>query len=93
MLTRRLCLLHVLLVLGCFAHATPESTSQVVIHPKEHPGALRNPLKGFRPDVGPQVFRHEYATLARCYFKWNELEDRESNGIDRIINHARRTWY
>jgi hypothetical protein len=66
--------------------------SQVAIRPKEYPGALRNPMKGFRPDAGPRAFTHEYGTLARCYLKWNELENSESDGIERIIRVCNERW-
>jgi hypothetical protein len=73
------------MLLGCWVSIGAGSSNQVVIRPKEYSGALRNPLKGFRPDTGPRAFTHEYATLARCYLKWNELENSESDGIDRIL--------
>lgn len=68
------------------------AASQVVIRPHEYSGALRNPLKGFRPDTGPRAFRHEYATLTRCYLRWNELEDHESDGIERIMRVCNERW-
>ncbi len=71
---------------------TAAKSHQVVVRPQEYQGALRNPLKGFRPDISPRAFRHEYATLARCYLKWNELEDGESDGIDRILRICDERW-
>ncbi len=63
-----------------------------VIRPREYPGALRNPLEGFRPDTGPRAFTHEYGTLARCYLKWNELENSESDGVERIMRVCNERW-
>ncbi len=65
---------------------------EVVIRLTEYPYALRNPLKGFRPDTNPRAFRHEYATITRCYLKWNDLENDESDGIDRIRDLCNRRW-
>ena len=75
--------------LGSIAGA---SSNQVVIRPREYPAALRNPLKGFRPDTGPRAFTHEYGTLARCYLKWNELENSEGDGIERIMRVCNERW-
>jgi len=85
-------LLCVCVVLVCLLHAVGERAVAVVIYPREYPGALRNPLKGFRPDVSPRAFDHEYATLGRCYLKWNELENSESDGIDRIMRVCNERW-
>ncbi len=82
----------VILILGCWASLAAGSNNQVVIRPQEYQGALRNPLKGFRPDTGPRAFTQEYATLARCYLKWNELENSESDGIDRIMRVCNERW-
>ena len=43
--------------------------------------ALRNPMKGFTANIG-----HEWATLAHRYIRWNELENHESDGLDRILD-------
>jgi hypothetical protein len=44
---------------------------------------IRNPLKGFTRNGGWSD--HPFATTAHVYIRWNELEDVESDGIDRII--------
>jgi len=62
------------------------------VRPKEYPRALRNPLMGFRPDLGRRAFDHEYATLARHYVKWNEIENAEADGIDRIRAFCNEKW-
>jgi len=69
-----------------------EGTREVVIRPAVYPHALRNPLKGFRPDTSPRAFKHEYATLTRCYLRWNELENDETDTIDRIKEVCDEKW-
>jgi hypothetical protein len=64
----------------------------VTVTPQEYPRALRNPLMGFRPDLGRRAFEHEYATLARHYIKWNEIENAEDDGIDRISDPIHRRF-
>ena len=53
----------------------------IVVYPEEYPSALRNPLKGFRPDMGRNVFRSRFATLARHYIKWNDLEQNKTDDL------------
>lgn len=48
--------------------------------PDYYDRALRNPMKGFTADIG-----HEWATLTHVYIRWNELENNESDGLDKII--------
>ncbi len=64
----------------------------VTVKPQAYPRALRNPLMGFRPDLGRRAFEHEYATLARHYIKWNEIENAEGDGIDRIRAFCNEKW-
>ena len=64
----------------------------VVIHPVEYEYALRNPLKGFRPDANPPRYKHNYAGVVRCYIKWNEIENYESDGIDKIKSYCNAKW-
>ena len=82
----------VVLLVGVAAQLTPADGAEVVIHPTEYPHALRNPLKGFRPNTNPQAFDHEYATLTRCYLRWNELENDESDDIERILRVCNERW-
>jgi hypothetical protein len=92
MLIRSSRLVRIVMLLGCCTHVAVAKGDQVVVRPQEYQGALRNPLKGFRPDTGPRAFTYEYATLARCYLKWNELENSESDGIDRIMRVCNERW-
>ncbi|TWU65450.1 hypothetical protein V7x_09970 [Crateriforma conspicua] len=58
---------------------------EVVFRPVAYPRALRNPLKGFTSGS-------EWQTLQHTYIRWNELEDDESDGIDRIIAILNQKW-
>ena len=40
-------------------------------YPTEYSGALRNPMKGFRPPAYRNNYDKEYATIVRCYLQWN----------------------
>lgn len=73
--------------------SSPENTdSRAIVRPPIYPYALRNPLMGFRPDLGPDAFVHEFATLARHYIRWNEIENERSDGIDRIRDFCNERW-
>jgi hypothetical protein len=62
----------------------------VVIRPAEYPGALRNPMKGFTN----RGFRedNEWATLVHSYIRWNQIENDESDGIDKIRQWCDTAW-
>ncbi len=75
----------------CSMRAIAES-GWVVIVPEEYPYALRNPLKGFRPDTNPRNYQDRYVAVTRCYIKWNELENDERDGIDKIIAFCNEKW-
>ena len=62
------------------------------VYPTEYHGALRNPLKGFRPDTFRNNYDDEYATITRCYLKWNELENDESDTIEKIMDVCNQKW-
>jgi len=67
-----------------------EEPTIITIEPKEYSSALRNPLKGFRARRG--VFDHEWATLWHSYIRWNEIENDESDGIDKIKTFCDQHW-
>jgi len=62
---------------------------EIVVHPVASDEAFKNPLLGFRPDLGGS---NPYATLYRQYIKWNELEDSESDGLDKIKAFSDAAW-
>lgn len=71
----------------------PQSNDPLItVEPVEYPGALRNPLKGFRPNLGFQTINHEYGTLARHYIRWNQIENDETDTIDRILDFCNNQW-
>jgi hypothetical protein len=63
---------------------------RVIVTMEEYPGALRNPLKGFRPHQSDGS--HRYGTLCRVYLKWNELERTAEDGVERIMAVSNREW-
>lgn len=52
--------------------------------PSAYESALRNPMKGFTLNSG-QV-NHPWATLSHRYFRWNDLENDVTDGLDRILD-------
>lgn len=65
------------------------SMREMVLRPREYTHALRNPLMGFRTGLGHE---HEWATLAKHDIRWNEIESRAEDGIDRITAFCDRKW-
>jgi hypothetical protein len=63
--------------------------TEVVIHPLASDEAFANPLAGFRPDLGNS---NHYATLFRQYIKWNEIENSEADGVDKIQAFCDAAW-
>ena len=66
-----------------------KSNVTVTIFPKAYDKAFPNPLKGFRAS---SVKAEDYPTLTRLYIKWNEIENNENDGIEKIINYCNRQW-
>ncbi|MEO5802863.1 MAG: acetylxylan esterase, partial [Verrucomicrobiota bacterium] len=67
----------------------PPEPEQVVVKPKPYSGAIRNPLMGF---IGPINGKHEYATLAREYVKWNQIENSASDGVEKLRAYSDTHW-
>jgi len=61
----------------------------VEVVPASYDKALRNPLKGF---TTRGIYDHEWATLAQTYIKWNEIENYESDTIDKIRRVTDEMW-
>ncbi|MFC1633736.1 DUF4832 domain-containing protein [Planctomycetota bacterium] len=69
---------------------SPDSYSGLVeVVPAPYTKALRNPLKGF---TTRGIYDHPWATLAHTYIKWNEIENHESDGIDKIRRVTDAMW-
>jgi hypothetical protein len=64
-------------------------SSLLEVVPAPYGKALRNPLKGF---TTRGIYTHEWATLAHTYIKWNELENDESDDINKIITFCNNKW-
>jgi len=77
------CLL-ILTALGASANA-----QTVTVTPREYAHALRNPLMGFRADLSN---KHAYSQLCKFYIRWRDIEDKESDGIDKIREYCDRQW-
>lgn len=70
----------------------PDQGSQdiVIIRPEAYEHALRNPLKGFTNRGFGE--HNEWATLVHSYIRWNEIENHESDGIDKIRQWCDAQW-
>jgi len=86
-------ILKILLVLpGAFfllIYSCGQNSQEITVKPLEYKHALRNPLKGF---TTRGIYDHPWATLAHSYLKWNELENQESDGLDKIIDVCNQKW-
>jgi hypothetical protein len=56
---------------------------RVTVSPAEFPGAINNPLKGFR-----DYKKEGYGLLERKYIKWSEIEVSADDTVERIIAHT-----
>lgn len=87
-LTRTLCIAAVASAITCgAAHA---SSPVVAVRPQPYAGAIANPLAGFM--LGDPADAQEWATLARTYIKWSDIEETESDGLDKILAHCDARW-
>jgi hypothetical protein len=68
---------------------TSRINSMVRIIPEYYDKAFPNPLKGFRSS---SVEIEDYPTLTRLYIKWNDIEQTESDGVEKIVNFCNRQW-
>ncbi len=81
--------LHQLNQVGVSCIHAPE---MFTVYPTEYTGALRNPLKGFRYPTYRVNYDKEYATITRCYLKWNELENDVNDTIQKIKDVCDQKW-
>jgi hypothetical protein len=61
----------------------------ITVKPAEYVGALRNPLKGF---TTRGIYGHPWATTAQTYIRWNDIENHESDNIEKIKNYCDSLW-
>jgi hypothetical protein len=78
----------ILIFLFC-ASVNNAQNNEITIKPAEYERALRNPLMGFTTNG---VKDHPWASLSHTYFRWNELENNEKDGIDKIISVSNQKW-
>ena len=81
-----------LLCLAAWLLPAGARAQEVIVHPKEYPGALRNPLMGFATGLWPNNERYDWGTLARDNIPWNVLENREGDGLDKIRAVCAARW-
>ena len=62
----------------------------VIIRPEAYEHALRNPMKGFTNRGFDE--HNEWATLVHSYIRWNQIENHESDGIDKIRQWCDAQW-
>lgn len=60
----------------------------VTVRPKEFPGAINNPLKGFR-----DYKQDGYGLLRRQYIKWSDIEICAGDTVDRVIAHTNKVTH
>lgn len=71
---------------------------RVHVNPHEYAPAFRNPMKGLREFFGPGVdprreeYPYPYGSMIKEYMQWNMLEDKESDGVDKIIAYSDHRW-
>lgn len=71
---------------GCAAEKIAET---ITVRPELYTGPLANPLAGFMMgDVG----QHQWATLARTYIKWSDIESQASDGTEKIREYCDMRW-
>ncbi len=61
----------------------------ITVQPAEYNHALRNPLKGF---TTRGIYDHHWATTAHTYIQWKEIENQESDGIEKIKEVCDEKW-
>lgn len=61
-------------------NANAQQTGELVVIPNAYERALRNPLMGFTHSDE----NHPWASTTHIYINWNELENHESDGLEKI---------
>ena len=69
--------------------SSSEKEKYIKVKPAEYFHALRNPLKGF---TTRGIDNHPWATTAQTYIHWNEIENSESDGIEKIKKVCDEKW-
>jgi hypothetical protein len=64
----------------------------VTNYPVEAPGAFKNPLKGFRNDLGFSQSQYPYPTVVRKYIPWNAIENNTNDTVQKIRDYCNSQW-
>lgn len=81
-----------------FLSASCQAQKSITVFPEEYPSALRNPLKGFRPDFWDylnesKLTQDSYATLVRTYIRWSDLENSQDDDLVKNIQaYQKKRW-
>jgi len=82
-------LIFVFLTISKFSPSTAQNLNTV--YPQEYTDALRNPFKGFLTNPA-EAENYPYPTVVRMRIKWNEIENSEADGVDKIIAYCNQSW-
>ena len=82
------------LALLCLSNfGVPSLPAQMVTnYPVEAPGAFKNPLKGFRNDLGFNQSQYPYPTVVRKYIPWNAIENNTNDTVQKIRDYCNSQW-
>ncbi len=83
-----------ILILGCFVimqFGSLQAQHLNTVYPVEYTNALRNPNKGYLNNPN-EVSNYTYPTVVRARFKWNELENSENDGVEKITARCNQLW-
>ena len=78
-----------LLIFLVLLSSSAKKDSFTTVKPAEYTHALRNPLKGF---TTRGIYDHPWAATAQTYIQWNEIENSESDGIEKIKKFCDEKW-
>jgi len=74
----------------CLGFSTKQKDNKgCTVNPLPYENAIKNPLMGFTTNG---IHDHPWATTAQVYIQWNEIENNESDGIDKIKNYCDSLW-
>jgi len=78
-------------IIICFLllSASGKKEKVTTVKPVEYERALRNPIKGF---TTRGIYDQPWAKTAQTYIQWNEIENSESDGIDKIKIFCDQKW-
>ena len=80
-----------IIFLACISVSLTLAQDITTVYPKGFPGGLSNPLMGFRFGLNNYTTSY-YPTIVRQYIRWNEIENNENDGVDKIINFCNAKW-